>query len=131
MHWKLYIESDVVRAIDLGSKDHVVEIAKLERGKVTGAGGKKSGKCMVWLKGKDKPLACGSTVLKSIAGIYGDDTRTWIGKSITIYNDPNVVYGGEKVGGVRVRPIAPKGAKPDAPIDLDAALKAQHPEAAQ
>jgi hypothetical protein len=108
MHWKLFLESDVVRAIDLGTKDHVVEIAKVERGKVTGAGGKKSGKCMLHLKGKDKPVACGSTVLKTIAGMYGDDTRAWVGKLITIYCDPGVMYGGEKVGGVRCRPTPPQ-----------------------
>jgi hypothetical protein len=59
--------------------------------------------------------------------------RAGCGKFITIYNDPNVVYGGEKVGGVRVRPSAPKGTKPEqsAPIDLNEALKAQQSEATQ
>ena len=33
---------------------------------------------------------------------WGDDGREWIGKRATIYNDPDVKYGGVKVGGVRI-----------------------------
>jgi hypothetical protein len=33
---------------------------------------------------------------------WGDDGGEWVGKSMTLYNDPSVEYGGVKVGGIRI-----------------------------
>jgi hypothetical protein len=33
---------------------------------------------------------------------WGDDGREWIGKSMTLYNNPDVKWGGVKVGGIRI-----------------------------
>lgn len=33
---------------------------------------------------------------------WGDDGRSWIGRSMTLYCDPNVMFGGVKVGGIRI-----------------------------
>lgn len=33
---------------------------------------------------------------------WGDDGRAWVGKSMTLYNDPEVKFGGIKVGGIRI-----------------------------
>jgi len=33
---------------------------------------------------------------------WGDDGRQWIGKSMTLYNNPDVKWGGVKVGGIRI-----------------------------
>lgn len=32
-----------------------------------------------------------------------DDSDTWVGKSFELYHDPNVSFGGKRVGGLRVR----------------------------
>ena len=32
-----------------------------------------------------------------------EDTDDWTGKKVTLYNDPDVTYGGRAVGGVRIR----------------------------
>lgn len=42
------------------------------------------------------------TVRRLIINAWGDDGRAWIGRSMTLYGDPTVVYGGVKVGGIRV-----------------------------
>lgn len=107
-HWRQFLDSEVIRFVDLGDKDHTVKIVKVTKGKVVGTGGKSSGKAMIHFEGKEKPLGAGTAVLSAIARLYGNDTRDWIGKSITIYGDPTVKFGGEAVGGVRVRPNAPK-----------------------
>jgi hypothetical protein len=114
-HWRTYIESDVIRFVDLGTREATVRISKVERGKVTGIGGKVAGKPMLHLEGKDKPIAANSTICRTIAGLYGNDTAAWVGKFITIYGDPDVSYGGEKVGGIRVRPTIPKEPKATEP----------------
>lgn len=106
-HWRKLLESDVVRFVDL-ERDYVVQIEKVTRGKVVGAGGKSSGKGMIHLTGWPKPIAAGTAVLSMIAGIHGTDTTKWPGKWIQIYPDSTVTYGREKVGGVRVRPTEPE-----------------------
>lgn len=34
---------------------------------------------------------------------FGEDTDGWIGKSIEVYVDPNVMFKGKRTGGVRIR----------------------------
>jgi hypothetical protein len=117
-HWRTLIESDVLRFVDI-DRDITVRIAKVEKGKVTGTGGKQSGKGMLWFDGATKPMACGSQVLATIADLYGKSPSKWVGQWLTIYPDPTVKYGGAAVGGVRVRAqkpavelcVLPKGAK--------------------
>ena len=33
---------------------------------------------------------------------WGDDGREWVGRSLTLYTDPEVKFGGVKVGGLRI-----------------------------
>lgn len=107
-HWRTFIESDVIRFVDIPPGDHDVQIAKVVRGKVTGSGGKSNGKAMIHLVGKDKPIAAGAAICAVIESLHGKSPRAWAGKYITIYGDPTVRYGGAAVGGIRVRPSAPK-----------------------
>lgn len=115
MHWRTFLDSDVIRYVDLQDKEYTLRIKRIEKGKVTGSGGKKSGKAMIWFEGREKPLGAGSTILKTIASLYGNDTRSWISKEVTIYPDPSVTFGGERCGGVRVRPYIPGSNKQSAP----------------
>jgi hypothetical protein len=43
-------------------------------------------------------------MLKCIAAPdgWGDKSTQWVGKAITLYGDPTVVYGGVEVGGIKV-----------------------------
>ena len=43
------------------------------------------------------------------------EVEQWAGKTITLYNDPTVEYGGKMVGGIRVATPAPT--VPAAPLD--------------
>lgn len=107
-HWRTYLDSEVVRFVDIQDKgDITLRIKQIKKGKITGAGGKSSGKGMIYFDGAEKPLGAGTAVLSAIAQLYGNDTRQWVGKWITIYPDPSVKFGGERVGGVRVRPQVP------------------------
>jgi hypothetical protein len=107
-HWRTYLDSDVIRYVDLDGRDHDVQIAAVKRGKVTGTGGKSTGKAMINFAGREKPLGAGTAILSQIAALYGNDTKDWVGKWLTIYPDPTVKYGGAAVGGVRIRPNPPK-----------------------
>lgn len=107
-HWRTYLDSDVIRYVDLDGKDFDLQISKVEKGKVTGTGGKSTTKAMIYFAGREKPLGAGTAILSQIAALHGNDTRTWPGRWITIFGDPTVKYGGAAVGGIRIRPTAPK-----------------------
>ncbi len=111
-HWRSFIESDVLRFVDIPQGDHDVQIKEVKRGKVVGSGGKAAGKPMIYLVGKDKPIAGNAAICSVIEQLYGKAPRAWANKWITIFGDPTVKYGGAAVGGVRVRPVAPKGKQP-------------------
>jgi hypothetical protein len=55
----------------------------------------------------DKPMTLNITNGQIIAAFLGsEEFDDWVGHKIVIYRDPNIMYGGKMVGGIRVR--APK-----------------------
>ena len=53
------------------------------------------------------PMLWNKTNLRILAAMLGDDTDNWIGKEVEVYHDPSISYGGQLVGGLRVRPPRP------------------------
>lgn len=49
-----------------------------------------------------RPYKPCKTCRKVLIFAWGDDGREWIGKSMTLYNNPDVKFGGVKVGGIRI-----------------------------
>jgi hypothetical protein len=41
-------------------------------------------------------------MLDLLAACWTTDAKTWVGHRVTVYNDPNVMFGRDKVGGVRI-----------------------------
>ncbi len=71
-----------------------------------------------------KPLVLNQTNIQLCEEVFAsDDTDRWIGKAIVLYTDPNVMYAGKRVGGIRVRKPKP-GAAPPPPAVLDTELTA-------
>jgi hypothetical protein len=68
-------------------------------------------------KGKRKPLLCNPTNAETIQGLYGSDPHAWIGKGVTLYFDPEVRMKGKVCGGIRIRPMIPRGAVDARPLD--------------
>jgi hypothetical protein len=42
------------------------------------------------------------TMRKVLIFAWGPDGREWVGRSMTLYNDPQVRFGGAEVGGIRI-----------------------------
>lgn len=73
-----------------------------------------------WLAGFEefeKPMVLNTTNIQLMAkACDSEDTDDWIGKQVIVYVDPNVSFGGELVGGLRIRkhkiaaPVAPRSA---------------------
>ncbi len=49
-----------------------------------------------------RPFKPCKTMRKVLIFAWGDDGRQWIGKSMTLFCDPEVKFGGVKVGGIRI-----------------------------
>ena len=50
-----------------------------------------------------KPLLCNVTNARVLVDGFGKDTDGWKGKTITLFVDPNVEFGGKREGGLRLR----------------------------
>lgn len=54
------------------------------------------------LRGTDKLFRPCKGVCRLIVAMWGADTSAYIGCSLTLYRDPDVTWGGVKVGGIRI-----------------------------
>lgn len=105
-HWRSLVPSKYVSHYDLKGRDCTVTIKAIKLADIVGSGGKKSQKALVTFNEAEKGMVMGATCLKTIAGMYGDDYDTWVGKRITIY-PTTTEASGETVGTIRVRPQKP------------------------
>ncbi len=55
---------------------------------------------------KGKPYKPNITMRKLLIYAWGANRHDWIGHSMELYNDPETVFGGKKVGGIKVKRIS-------------------------
>jgi hypothetical protein len=104
-----------VKSWDLGGRDITVTIVRVEAGVLENKRANKKDKApIVWFKGGKKPLGLNRTNAKTIAAMYGNDTKDWIGKSVTLY-PTQTQFGNDTVDCIRIRPQAPRGKAQDMP----------------
>lgn len=60
----------------------------------------------VILQGGYLPFKPCKSMRRVMVACWGNDGREWAGKSMTLYNDPEVQYGGVKVGGIRISHVS-------------------------
>jgi len=105
---KMY-DRDFIYAYDLEGKDVTVTIERVEAGTLTGTGGKKSRKPVLYFKGTKKGLGLCITNARVIAGLYGGfDSEKMIGKRITLY-PTTTKFGADTVDCIRIRNRIPEG----------------------
>jgi hypothetical protein len=64
-------------------------------------GGSKEQPVSIEITDKQPYKPCKS-MRRVLVAAWGDQGKDWVGKSMTLYCDPNVMYGGVKVGGIRI-----------------------------
>jgi hypothetical protein len=71
-------------------------------------------KPVVFFTGEERGLVLNKTTSGQITEICGsDETDDWTFREVVVYVDPDVMFGGKKVGGLRVRaPKLQQAAKP-------------------
>lgn len=77
--------------------------------------GRKGNHNIAYFEGKHKPLVLNATNSKIVKTFSNGSpfVEDWVNTLIELYIDPNVLMKGEKVGGIRIRPVQPKSSKPE------------------
>jgi len=52
--------------------------------------------------GEGRPWKPCKTMRRILVGVWGKDASKYAGRSLTVYRDPTVAFGGMQVGGIRV-----------------------------
>jgi hypothetical protein len=137
------------KSLQLNSDDLIAGPRTIKITRVTANEGSAEQPVNVYFEGdNDKPFRPCKTIRRVMVSIWGTDAAAYVGRSMTIYRDPEVVFGGMKVGGIRishmsdmagpmtlaltatratrkpytVKPLAVEPAKPAAPQVTDAIL---------
>lgn len=125
--YRTMFDSDYLFAFHLAGREHTLKIQSVKGGELTGQGGKKAKKPVVYFEGKEKGLALNKTNGKAIASMYGNNTDKWIGKLVTIW-PTTTQFGGATVDCIRVKPQVPRGKAAPAELNENAAPPARDDE---
>lgn len=52
--------------------------------------------------GPERPYKPGKSMRRVMGKIWGVESQAWVGKSMTLYCDPEITFGREKLGGIRI-----------------------------
>lgn len=60
----------------------------------------------IQLQGEDRVWRPPLTVLRLLVEAWGDDATVWTGRRVRVYRDPEISFGRDKVGGIRVSHVS-------------------------
>jgi hypothetical protein len=73
-----------------------------------------------------RPYKPGKTMRKVLAHGWGPDARKWTGRSLTLFNDAAVIFGGQAVGGIRISHMSDIDKPIQISLNSTRGKKAQH-----
>ena len=73
-----------------------------------------------------RPYKPAKTMRKVLIFAWGSDGASWRGKSMTLYNDPSVRFGGTAVGGIRISHMSDIAKQIDISLTATKGKKALH-----
>jgi hypothetical protein len=89
-------KSDQLNADDLLTGPIVVTVQKVSRGDT------KEQPVSIAIDGGRMPYKPCKSMRRVLIAAWGEDGRLWVGKSMRLFCDPEVMFGGVKVGGIRI-----------------------------
>jgi hypothetical protein len=60
-------------------------------------------KWVVYFHGRAEGLALNKSNGQILCDKFGDEMENWVGQTISLYVDPNIVFDGRRVSGIRIR----------------------------
>lgn len=109
-----YLSKDDVESPVIGT------IADVQFVTLKGDNGDEQKPAMYFKESTIKPLLVNNSNWMTCEDLYGEDSDGWRGHTIEIFKDPSVMFGGKRVGGVRLRKPG-NGHKPSAAGGADLA----------
>lgn len=104
-------KSDQINAVDLVGRDVTVTIVDVKPGPAD-----QPVHIITDVYGPSRPWKPSKTALRDIVQAWGTDSTVWVGRRITLFNDPEVLWAGQAVGGIRIRAMS----------HIDKAFEARH-----
>jgi hypothetical protein len=94
-------KSDQLNAYDLTGTTKVIRVTSVKRGNT------KEQPVVIEYHGMDgRPYKPCKSMRRVLIAAWGEDGREWAGKSMKLYCDPEVKFGGVKVGGIRISQLS-------------------------
>ena len=90
--------SDQLNAEDLLAGPQTVTIVNVRKG----SSGEQPVDVVLAEYGPGRPFKPSKTVRRVLVACWGPDATAYVGRRMTLYRDPDVRFGGEAVGGIRV-----------------------------
>jgi len=116
----LVAKSDMLNASDLTGSPIVATIKDVRKGDAAKP-------VIVDLDGMDgRPWKPSKGMLRVIAHAWGTESDKWIGRLVKLANNPEVIYAGEKVGGVEVIAMSHIAADFTIPVRISQKKVKQH-----
>jgi hypothetical protein len=116
MHLNQMFPSPFLQASDFSKGERTLYIAEFEQKEIGG-----QCKNVLRFRGANKMLILNKTNARTIARAYGPDSRSWIGKPVTLF-EAQVDFRGDLVPAIRVKiPASPQQAQDqhEPPFDDD------------
>jgi hypothetical protein len=96
---------------DVGDKKIRTKISKVRMEDVKDRDtGKTRKRSIVYFENIDKPLVLNFTNKEILVNAFGKNPADWLNSAVGILVDPNVMFGGKRTGGVRLRALLPPAA---------------------
>ena len=83
----------------LGGATRIVTIAGVKAGT-------KEQQYDIAIEGEKRVWRPAVTVLKLLVEAWGDDATEWVGRRAMLYGDPTIMFGRDRVGGIRVSHVS-------------------------
>lgn len=116
----LVAKSDQINASDLTGSPIVATIKAVRKGDATKP-------VIVDLEGMDgRPWKPSKGMLRVVANGWGTESDVWVGRLVKLANNPEVIYAGEKVGGVEVIAMSHLDAPFTIPVRISQKKVKQH-----
>ena len=106
------IESKYLKQSDVGDEEIPVTVKGIKKVNVARDDEDPEYRWTVLFNEFPKPMVLNITNLKRMGKALGDDTDGWPGNQVLLYVDPDIEFGGNVVGGLRIKSIPRKVTRP-------------------
>ena len=103
--------SKYLSAPDIGTRKVRTKIIKVRKARLRGSDGTERTRFVLFFQGLDKGLVLNAVNKDRVVADLGRVPAKWENASVGIYVDPDVVFGGKKTGGIRLKVLEPVQAK--------------------